>query len=134
MEDIDRELDTLSGRWQTELAVYIRLLEDRLEELHSLNMFGQSDHTIMIKGVGPEKIPEEDEGRSESEVRGPGGDDRDTRATRGDGKCPHVLRQPQDRQAVRVLHATGISAEIRRDRPKPPPRYLLPDILRDHRR
>jgi len=56
METIDRELDTLSGRWQTDLAVYTRLLEDRLEELHSLNMFGQSDHTIMIKGWIPKKF------------------------------------------------------------------------------
>jgi V/A-type H+-transporting ATPase subunit I len=56
MEEIDRELGTLAEKYQTEVAVYTRLLEDRLEELRSLNMFGQSDHTIMIKGWIPKKF------------------------------------------------------------------------------
>ncbi len=56
MERIDRELDTLSDAWHTELAVFSRILEDRLEELRSINMFGQSAHTIMIKGWIPKKF------------------------------------------------------------------------------
>ncbi|MCQ8894521.1 MAG: V-type ATP synthase subunit I [Methanolinea sp.] len=56
MEQIDRELLALSEKWQGDLAIYTRLLEDRLEELRSLNKFGQSAHTILIKGWIPKKF------------------------------------------------------------------------------
>ncbi|MEM2123737.1 MAG: V-type ATP synthase subunit I, partial [Methanolinea sp.] len=56
MAEIDRELGELSAKWQTDLSVMARLLEDRLEELRSLDKFGQSEHTIMIKGWIPKKF------------------------------------------------------------------------------
>lgn len=56
MDQIDRDLLGLSVIWQRDIAVYTRILEDRLEEVRCLNKFGQSAHTIMIKGWIPKKF------------------------------------------------------------------------------
>ncbi|HQC12198.1 MAG TPA: V-type ATP synthase subunit I, partial [Methanoregulaceae archaeon] len=50
MKGIDVELSALSSRYYQQLAVYRRLLEDRKEEVSAFSKFGESEHTILIKG------------------------------------------------------------------------------------
>lgn len=56
MKDIDAELAALSSRYYQQLAVYRRLLEDRKEEVSAFSKFGESEHTILVKGWVPKKF------------------------------------------------------------------------------
>jgi len=55
MAEIDTQLSNLSSHWYQQLSVFRRIMEDREEEIQAFSKFGQSNHTILIKGWIPKK-------------------------------------------------------------------------------
>ncbi len=56
IKSIDSEMAVLSSRRYLEISTLARLLQDRLEEIQTLNRFGQSDNTIIIRGWIPKNL------------------------------------------------------------------------------